>query len=101
MNSEHDSLWEKRIIARVLLENFMLDTPAIASLQPSDFQDRRNLTIFAAMHQRRAWGQRVTIESLFDFLRERGQLENAGGEQYLCDLASDVVALGFGKDVRP
>jgi replicative DNA helicase len=89
-------VWERKLLAEILLDNRTLDAPSFSSLQPSDFEDHRNFRIFVAMNLLRICGRMVTIESLCDLLREHGQLENAGGEQYVASLACEVVALGFG-----
>lgn len=82
--------WENRILARILLDNNLLQAPAFASLESEDFQDDKNMLIFATMKCLEREGREIDLVSVADQLHVYGELENAGGSKYLASLVDYI-----------
>lgn len=93
LDSNHD--WERKILVRILLDESLLKNPSFASLEPHDFQDARNLTIFAAMKVFQEENRPIRLVPLADYLKEHNKFILAGGEEYLLSLAALGVEVGW------
>jgi hypothetical protein len=78
----HDNEAEKAVLGACLLDE---DAPAecVARLSPSDFYGLAHQMIFAAIQAIHQAGGKVDLVTVAGLLRERGQLDDAGGVAYL------------------
>src|SRR6476659_6296196 len=66
-------------------------------LQPSDFYLQKHATIFRCIHDLYADSQAVDELTVTEGLTQRGGLEDAGGRNYVAELAAKVPAAGNAK----
>jgi replicative DNA helicase len=90
MTNGRQPLWEKQILARVLLDNNEVHKSAFLSLEAEDFEDDRNLLVFSAMKCLAREGKGIDLITLVEQLNScAGDLENAGGVEYLASLVDE------------
>ena len=66
-------------------------------LQPSDFYLQKHATIFRCIHDLYADSKAVDELTVTEGLTQRGELEEAGGRNYVAELAAKVPAAGNAK----
>jgi replicative DNA helicase len=66
-------------------------------LQPSDFYLQKHATIFRCIHDLYADSKAVDELTVTEGLTQRGELEDAGGRNYVAELAAKVPAAGNAK----
>lgn len=87
-----ERLTERQALALVLRDNSALEDDPRLRVVPEKFQRERHQVIFYAMQRMRRDGLAITVDYLIAWLRERGELERAGGTGYIKGLAGDVPA---------
>lgn len=89
------NLNEASILADVLLDKSGNDILSVSTaLQPNDFQDLRNRTIYTALMNMNKKSIKPDVTTLVTELEQTKELENAGGMEYISYLATDFVSLG-------
>lgn len=83
---------ERSVLGGVLVDNSVWDRVS-AILQQEDFYHAGHRIIFSAMTTLGKRNQPFDIVTLAELLKERGELEQAGGEGYLFELAQTVPVL--------
>ena len=75
---------ERTALAIVLRDPAALENdPRIKKLEPGNFADERHEAIFAGMLRMRSDGKAITVEYLAAYLQGRGELDRAGGLEYV------------------
>ena len=85
----HDLEAELAVVGSVLLKPDVIDDLAV-QLDPSDFYDSENATLYHVMTEMHQAGQRIDITLLVDQLRKRGELESIGGAATIARAAQAV-----------
>ncbi len=83
---------ERSVLGGLLVDNSAWDQVA-AILQPEDFYLPSHRAIFLVLIALSRRGQPFDIVTLSELLKERGEMELAGGEAYLFELAQTVPVL--------
>ncbi|GAB0154541.1 replicative DNA helicase [Marinobacterium sp. BA1] len=88
----HSALAEESVIGSVLLNNEAFDTIS-DTLMASHFYSRSASIIFAAMADMIKLDQPVDVFTLADFLTDRNELVDAGGLEYLVEVARNTPSI--------
>lgn len=80
---------ERAIIGAVILHNDLMEH-ATEHLLPDSFNMNIHRPIFAAMVELHRRGTAISIESILNQLRSHGDLDAAGGEDYVTSLNEEV-----------
>ncbi|MEX1197779.1 MAG: replicative DNA helicase [Pseudohongiellaceae bacterium] len=78
---------EQAVLGGLMLDNTAWDD-VVEQVRETDFYRREHRLIFAAMFQQVESGQPLDVVTLIEVLDRRGELEEAGGVEFLGDLAS-------------
>lgn len=91
MSNLPSSLESERALLSTLINNFndVIEMVENEGLEPEDFYDVRNRTIFKKIVDLRSQGKAVDVSLLADELNSNNQLEKVGGINYLAELASN------------
>lgn len=91
MSNLPSSLESERALLSTLINNFndVIEMVENEGLEPEDFYDVRNRTIFKKIVDLRSQGKAVDVSLLADELNSNNQLEKVGGINYLVELASN------------
>lgn len=93
----HDKLAEAELIGSLLLDSSV--RPAVFELlKPADFYYDSHRAIYSAILQMIDEGKRVDWITVVGMLKQRGQLDAAGGEIYLRGLAETIPYTGAAYD---
>jgi len=87
---------ERRIIGRIFWDSAAQESverayAALTAHEPEDFEDERNLLIFAAIRCLAWAGQPPELPAIADLLHEYGLLEQAGGAEYLVGIVDEYI----------
>lgn len=80
---------EKAILGAILLENDCIDE-AIGLLRPGDFYLKTNRRLYSAMLELRRRNEPIDLNTLGDYLRQRGEFEQVGGATEIALLIDGV-----------
>jgi len=80
---------EESVLGGVLIENSVLDT-VVELLRPEDFYREAHRKIMRAVLELNQRNEPIDLITLADALRNRGELQDAGGAAYLAELAERV-----------
>ena len=82
---------EKSILATLMsLEDLLAESGA--DLNPSDFYAERHKTIFAAIKNLHSEHNAYDVVMVSDYLKSTGEIDVAGGDDYLADILAAVVS---------
>ncbi len=87
----YDELAEKSVLALMILENDTINE-AVEYISPQDFYFSRNQIIAKAIFDLAENGKSVDLVTITDYLKDKGLLEEAGGETYLSEIVDFVPA---------
>lgn len=91
----HDEEAEASVLGAILLAERWFDTITVdVHLQPDDFYRPRNRLIFEAMHLLNAASEPIDTLTVADRLTKAGNLEEAGGKDYIETLVTRIPAIG-------
>ena len=82
---------EKQVLGAMFLDE-SAPPKAFEILKPEHFFDSKHIKIFDAMFDLFEDGEPINIMSVYNELEKRGQLEKAGGAEYLSELTQSVVS---------
>lgn len=74
------------MVRQAIEDPALLNTVAFSRVDPRKFSDERNRTLWEALIKLATAQMRISVASLTDYLSAGGELEKAGGAQYLMDL---------------
>ncbi len=83
---------ERSVIGAMLLDRD-LSYEALENLGADDFYDRRNQTVFRVCAELERKGRVLDLVTVSEDLKRTGQLEGAGGLDYLASLTDDIPVL--------
>lgn len=87
----HETELEKAVLGAILLDKQIIDV-LIGILTPECFFEKAHATIFGAIIEMYAANKPIDILSLVHFLKEKGQLQLAGGAIYITTLTNRVAS---------
>lgn len=91
----HDEEAETSVLGAIMLAERWIDTISVdVHLQPDDFYRPRHRLIFAAMLQLQSASEPIDTLTVAARLTETGQLEEAGGRDYIETLVEGIPAIG-------
>ena len=88
--SPHSRAAEIAVLGSILLDQDAIKNPALSRLKPQDFYFEQHRHIWRAALSLRDSGAPIDLTLLSEELRRTGQLDEAGGLNYLIGLAEEV-----------
>src|SRR5437667_489311 len=80
------------VLGGIIIDYFLIDT-IINILKPRHFYVQAHALIFAAISDLRDRNEPVDLITLNEELKERGEIESAGGPVYLAELSNSFSSL--------